>query len=227
MSVAFLTAAALWQKSAGCLHLADRAERKGSRLIRHSDLIFSAICLWALLTGIFAAPAVGAKAEPGVAVAPPGSVFAHWSYTHEQLEAMVPSARPEDVGTPEALIRALHQSVNGPKGTWNSDRFRSLCLPNALLADITKNKRGVVISNRPLASFIEDVQRLHDTTSWYEVVPAIIQVSKISKSGGGLAAIYYRSTASTTPGGRLVEDGRSVALVMYDGKRWWVVSDTW
>jgi hypothetical protein len=45
---------------------------------------------------------------------------------------MVLPARPEDVASQEAVIRALHESVCGPKGEWNSDHFRSLMLPNAI-----------------------------------------------------------------------------------------------
>jgi hypothetical protein len=180
------------------------------------------------LMGVLAVFSVAASAaEPGVAVPPPGSVFAQWSYTHEQLEAMVPKARPEDVATPEAIVRALHESLNGPKGPWNSDRFRSLCLPNALLADVTKNKQGkVVISNRPLDSFLKAVQNVHNTSGWYETVTKM-QISKTAKHGGALAAVYYHGGASTTPGGKPVEDGDAMALLMYDGKRWWVVSDAW
>jgi hypothetical protein len=194
---------------------------------------FKAVCLHqrlaALFMGVLAlSPVVANAAAPGVAVPPPGSVFAHWSYTHEQLEAMVPKAHPEDVATPEAIVKAFHESVNGPKGPWNSDRLRSLMLPNALLADVAKNEQGkVVIGNRPLDSLLKLVQDVHNTSGWYETVTKIIQVSKIAKHGGGLAVVYYHGGASTTPGGKLVEDGDSMATLMYDGIRWWVVADTW
>jgi hypothetical protein len=187
------------------------------------------IWLATFFMGVFAVASIAARAaEPGVAVPPPGSVFAKWSYTHEQLEAMVPKARPEDVATPEAIVRALHESVNGPKGPWNSDRFRSLYLPNALLADVTKNKQGAVtIGNHPLVSLLKDIQDVHDTSAWYETVTKIIQISQSEKHGGGLAVVYYHGVASTTPGGKPEEDGDSMAILMNDGKRWWVVSDTW
>jgi hypothetical protein len=181
------------------------------------------------LVGVLALfPVAAGAAESSVAVPPPGSVFAYWSYTHEQLEAMVPKSRPEDVATPEAILRALHESVNGPKGPWNSDRFRSLHLPNALLANVSKNGQGrVVISNHPLDSFLQDVQDVHNTSGWYETVTQIMKISKIAKHGGGLSAAYYHGVASTTPGGKPEEEGDAMAILMYDGKRWWVVSDTW
>ncbi|MBB5330291.1 hypothetical protein [Tunturiibacter gelidoferens] len=198
------------------------------RLYRRA-LAYRQIRFATFLMGVLAVFSVAASAaELGVAVPPPGSVFAQWSYTHEQLEAMVPRARPEDVATPEAIVRALHESVNGPKGPWNSDRFRSLYLPNALLADVTKNKQGaVMIGNHPLVSLLKDVQDVHDTSGWYETVTKIIQISKTEKHGGGLAVVYYHGVASTTPGGKAKEDGDSMAILMCDGKRWWVVSDTW
>lgn len=180
-----------------------------------------------LLLGILATlPFAVIAADSEVPVPPPGSVWAHWVHTHEELEAMVPKARPEDVATPEAIVKALHESVNGPQGPWNSDRFRSLYLPSAVMSDVTNDQGPVVISNRPMESFIKDVEDAHKTSGWYETITRM-QVIKIFKHGGGFATVYYHGTASKTPGGKLEEDGDSMAILMYDGKRWWVVSNVW
>ncbi|MCE7010238.1 hypothetical protein LWC34_46660 [Kibdelosporangium philippinense] len=151
-----------------------------------------------------------------------------WSYTHEELAAMVPTPRPEDVASPEAIVRALHESVNGPQGPWNSDRLRSLCLPNVLFAYIGQNEQGLpVVNNRPLDTFIKDVQEVHDQTGWYERITKIISVSKVDKKGGALAVVHYAGIAAKTPGGEPEEEGETQAILMHDGQRWWVVSDTW
>ena len=118
--------------------------------------------------------------------------------------------------------------MNAPKGKWNSDRFRSLYLPNTLFVNVEKNEQGTItISNNPPDSFIKAVQDVHKTSGWYETVTKIIHTSKIAKHGGGLASVYYHGVASSTPGGKPEEDGDSMALLMHDGQRWWVVSDTW
>lgn len=159
---------------------------------------------------------------------PAGSVYGPWSRTHEQLEAMVPSTRPEDVASPEAIVAALHEAVNGPRGRWSSDRLRSLCVPNVLFASVTTDERGdVVIHNRPLNDFIELVEAIHDKGGWYERVTGIISVSTVFKRGGGLAVVHYAAVGSSTPDGESEEEGETQASLMFDGTRWWVVSDTW
>lgn len=181
----------------------------------------------ACLLGSVATVCSIASADPAVATPPPGSVFAEWNYTPEELAALVPPARPEDVASPEAILSAAHESVNGPKGTWNSDRLHSLCLPNASFTEIDKDSEGrLMIRNVPLKRFLEEVQELHDTTAWYETVQKL-KVAKVFKKHGGLAAVFYHGYASDKPGGKHLEDGDSVATLLYDGKRWWIVSDSW
>lgn len=159
--------------------------------------------------------------------APAGSPFASWSYSHEQLAKMVPAPRPEDVADPAAIVRALHEAVNGPKGHWNGDRFRSLYLPNAVLTDVAKPDNGaVVIENRTLADLMKDVQDVHDKSAWYEKITKIESVEQFTKHGGRLAIVRYHGIAGESLD-KPVEDGESMALLMNDGQRWWVVTDAW
>ena len=139
---------------------------------------------------------------------------------------MVPQARPEDVATPEAIVEALHESVNGPQGPWNSDRLRSLYLPSAVMTDVTNDQGSLHIGNRSMESFIKDVEDAHKTSGWYETITKM-QVIKTFKHGGGFATVYYHGTAAKKPGGKPEEVGDSMAILVYDGRRWWVVCDVW
>jgi hypothetical protein len=131
------------------------------------------------------------------------------------------------VSSPQAVVKALDESVNGPQGPWSSSRLRSLVLPNVILAGLGPNEqRAEAISNVSLAGFIKEFQDLHERSSWYENEDKIIDVSTVHKRGGALAIVRYHSTAATTPGGTPVEDGDSMATLMWDGARWWVVADT-
>jgi hypothetical protein len=183
--------------------------------------------IWTL-TAVVAAGGASSAPPPSVPVPPSGSVFAPWTYTHDQLQALVPKARPADVSSPAAIVTALHESVNGPQGKWNSDRLRSLCLPNVLFASLGHNDQGQpTISNRPLASFIKDVQDVHDTTGCYEHVSKIIDVSTVSDKANSLAVVHYEGVGADTPDGPPTEQGETQASLMFDGQRWWVASDTW
>ncbi|MFC0429688.1 hypothetical protein [Kutzneria buriramensis] len=153
---------------------------------------------------------------------------AAWSRTNRELEEWVPKARAEDVASPEAIVTALHDSVNGPKGAWNSDRLRSLCVPNVLFACLTVNEDGeTTVNNCPLDDFIRLVEEKHAESGWYERTTEIVSVSTVAKKGGALAVVHYAGEASSTPDGMLEEQGETQAILMHDGVRWWVVADTW
>ncbi|MEU4674296.1 hypothetical protein AB0F91_41630 [Amycolatopsis sp. NPDC023774] len=163
-----------------------------------------------------------------VAVPPPGSVWASWTHSPDELADLVPKARPSDVSSPRAIVTALHESLNGPQGKWNSDRLRSLVVPNVVFMSLGQSDAGATtISNNSLADFLQAVQDVHNQSGWYEYVTKVIDVSTVAKKGGELAIVHYAGTASTTPHGKPVEQGESQASLLFDGTRWWVVSDTW
>ncbi|QRP47093.1 hypothetical protein [Amycolatopsis sp. FDAARGOS 1241] len=169
-----------------------------------------------------------ATQAPDIPVPPPGSVYASWTHTHDELAALAPKPRPSDVSSPRAIVTALHESLNGPRGKWNSDRLRSLVVPNAVFMSLGQPDAGATtISNNSLPDFLKAVQDVHDQSGWYEYVTKIIDVSTVAKKGGALGIVHYAGIASTTPGGKPVEQGESQASLMFDGVRWWVVSDNW
>ena len=83
------------------------------------------------------------------------------------------------------------------------------------------------IRNTPLDTFIDLVQSAHEKGGWYERITRIISVSTLYKRGGSLAVVHYAGVGSSTPEGEPEEEGETQASLMFDGGRWWVVSDTW
>ncbi|WP_326566167.1 hypothetical protein VSH64_30360 [Amycolatopsis rhabdoformis] len=165
---------------------------------------------------------------PPVAVPPPGSVYASWTHSHGELVGLAPKARPSDVSSPQAIVSALHEALDGPQGKWNPDRLRSLVVPNAVFMALDLDATGATtVSNNSLVDFLQAVQDVHSQSGWYERVTKIIDVSTVAKKGGKLAVVHYTGVATTTPGGEPVAQGDSQASLMFDGARWWVVSDTW
>lgn len=157
--------------------------------------------------------------------APTTPDFTTWTFTQAQLAAKAPAPRPEDVSSPEAIVKALHDSVSGPQGKWDSARFRSLLLPNALLTNVGPNADGQqAISNVSVADFMKEVQQVHDEGGWFENVDTIINVTTVNKNGGAIASVDYHGTASTTPGGPVVEQGENIETLLWDGARWWVLA---
>lgn len=171
----------------------------------------------------------GASASAATPPGPQNRAYGAWSSMHQQLAAMVPPARPADVASPEAIVATLHASISGPQGPWNSDRLRSLCLPNVVQVEVAPNEQGALaITNHPLDTFVQEVQQVHDTTGWYEYVTKVVNEQTQPRGGGGaLAVIDYSGYVSTTPHGKPIQTGTSQASLVYDGARWWVAADTW
>ncbi len=151
------------------------------------------------------------------------------AYSDKELEKLVPAARPEDVSSPEAIIRALHDSVSGPKGEWSPDRFRSLFIPDAYFGYDDLGEDGVVrISTITLNDLVKEVQRLHRQTSWYEKIVDVPTVIRIRRNKQViLATLSATGVEGTQPVLDNAEQKTSTNILMYTGTRWWIVSHVW
>jgi hypothetical protein len=167
------------------------------------------------------------KTLPASSTPAPGSAFGTWTYNHPQLAAMVPEAISADVNSPKAIVKALHDSLDGPQGPWDSNRFRSLFLPNAQITSVGPNEQGEqAISNESMTDFINQVQDVHHKSGYYDKVIKFNNISVVTKNGGKLATVDYEGGASTTPNGALTESGEDQATLMFDGTRWFVLAAT-
>jgi hypothetical protein len=142
------------------------------------------------------------------------------SYTAPEMASLTPTARPGDVSSPEALLAALHDSVSGPAGPVDWERYRSLFLPAARTVNLRIDAQGVkrtVITTVDEEIATDGVQR--EKVAWYEV----ILVSHIEKFDNIAFAI-------DSSDGRMSRDGKSLGRaittteMLYDGKRWWIAS---
>jgi hypothetical protein len=151
------------------------------------------------------------------------------SYTEQELERMVPPARPEDVSTPEAAIRALHEAVSGPRGDWNPDRLRSLVLPSVMFTYNDVGDDGVTrISTVTLDDCIREFKKIHQRTAWYEKVVDIPVLARIQRNAQvTLATLSARGIEGTQPIPDESDMTTATTTFIYIGKRWWIVSHTW
>src|SRR5215470_14405094 len=58
------------------------------------------------------------------------------------LAAKIPAPKPDDVKSIDAILRAAYDSISGPAGTRDWDRFRSLFLPQARFTQVGKGPDG-------------------------------------------------------------------------------------
>ena len=201
---------------------AINSKSKTLRISSLSKILFRPIVLATAILGcgLFA----GAQKHQDLGNRNPGSI----GFTEEELEKSVPPARPEDVASPEAIVRALHDSVSGPKGDWKSDRFRSLCLPNVFFANMERNEEGApLFASISMDNIVKIFTKVHHESGWYEGVGEMSTVKIVKADGYSLASVTYIAGEGKDPNHKMAEKPNTITDVMYIGKRWWVVSHYW
>jgi hypothetical protein len=144
-------------------------------------------------------------------------------YTASELAKAAPVARSSDVSSPEALLSALHDSVSGPAGPVDWNRFRSLFLPSARLGSSTTDSKGVArITLASPEELIKSGASERERVPWYEV----ILVKRIQRFDN-IAVAYYSHDNRSSPDGGVVQQSVNVCEMLYDGTRWWILSDIW
>ena len=146
--------------------------------------------------------------------------------THAQAS---PAAKPEDVASPEAIVRVAYETVSrGPGAPFQWDRFRSLFLPGARLIPNTEQTRGE-FTTHTVESFITWIDN-----SWKPVLGtpndrgfAESGVSNTIEQYGDIAHVlssYEKHIwGDTQVRGRGIN---SFQLVRKDS-RWWITSLIW
>jgi hypothetical protein len=139
------------------------------------------------------------------------------------------AAKPSDVGTPDAVVRALYETVSrAPGQPFQWDRMRSLFLPGALMIPNTEQTRGT-FTTHTVESFISWIDQ-----GWRTVIGtpndrgfAESHVAGITEQYGDIAHVmstYQKHRWNdTTVLGRGIN---SIQMVKKDG-RWWVTSIIW
>jgi len=141
-----------------------------------------------------------------------------------------PAARPGDVESPDAVVRALYETVSrAPGQPFQWDRMRTLFLPGALMIPNTEQTRGT-FTPHTVESFITWIDE-----SWKRIgigSPndrgfAESHVAGVTEQYGDIA--HVMSTYEKHRWGDTTVVGRginSIQLVKKD-KRWWVTSIIW
>jgi len=167
----------------------------------------------------------GARAEPdqtGAAVAKVEAV-ADPAVEVARLEASVPPAKPEDVRSVDAIMVAIYESISGPAGNKDMDRFRSLMLPKGRLTESMVDEHGqTAIQQWSVDEFIADTQPIFTKQPFYETA----LVNKVQRYGN-IAEVFSSYASRSSPGGKPFQRGINSMQLIYDGKRWWVLSILW
>ena len=166
----------------------------------------------AILAAAAVAAAMPAAAQPQPAPPPRPSPFV--VATQNPV-----TANPADVGSIDAIVRALYDVISGPAGQrrdWN--RMRSLFTSNARL--MPNGPRG--LRSGSVEDYITASGELLERDGFFER-----EISRRTEQYGDIAHIFSTYDSRHTADGEVFARGiNSIQLVRSQG-RWWVVSIMW
>jgi hypothetical protein len=131
--------------------------------------------------------------------------------------------RPEDVSSPDAIIKAMYETISGPAGKRNWHREKSLFLEGARLIPIGKrvHKDGE-LQIMSIDEWIEDAKDYLAENDFYEVEI----MRQISRYGNIVQAFSTYETRNGTDSAPFARGINSIQLLKKDG-RWWIVTVMW
>jgi hypothetical protein len=136
-----------------------------------------------------------------------------------------PAARPEDVSSVDAIVKALYASISGAAGEkrdWN--RFHSLFYPGARLIP-SGPRQGGGFGARVItpAEYVERSGAMLERDGFYEQ-----EIKRVTEQFGNVVHTFstYESRRALSDPTPFMRGINSIQL-FNDGTRWWVLSIFW
>lgn len=133
------------------------------------------------------------------------------------------AARPEDVASPSAVVRASYVAISGPPGQLlNLDRFRSLFLPQAQLVSVNLKDGQGVARAMTLQEFTDMVTSRIGKEGHIEH-----EIAQRVDVYGNIANVWSSYESRKTVNDPQVTRGINSIQLVNDGKRWWISGAQW
>ena len=133
------------------------------------------------------------------------------------------SLQNEHTSTGAARLLESIKATPGPAGNKDMGRFRSLMLPKGRLTESMVDEHGqTTIQQWSVDEFIADTQPIFTKQPFYETA----LVNKVQRYGN-IAQVFSSYASRSAPDGKPFQRGINSMQLMYDGKRWWVLSILW
>ena len=134
-----------------------------------------------------------------------------------------PTARPEDVASADAIIRAMYDAISGPRGGRDWDRIRSLYMPGARLIPTglrPNGESGVRVLD--IQGWIEGARALFAENDFYEV-----EIARHTDRFGKMAQVFSTYEGRWQETGPAFMTGINGIQLLEKNDRWWIVSVFW
>ncbi len=142
----------------------------------------------------------------------------------QQSSPAASAANPADVGSEEAIVRALYDVISGPAGApRNWDRMRSLFHPEARLIPVVRAESGYGLRVMTLADWIAGAEPYFKREGFFER-----ELAHRSERFGQMVHRFstYDSRRAASDTLAFARGINSIQL-FHDGTRWWVMNILW
>lgn len=137
--------------------------------------------------------------------------------------AAASQAKPEDVQSVDAIIKALYDVISGPAGPRDWSRFQSLFIPEARLTATAKRPDGTYLYRSMTArEYQERAGAAFAKEGFFET-----GIHNTVEQFGLVAQVFSTYESRHEKVGQPFARGINSIQLLNDGKRWWVVSILW
>lgn len=135
-----------------------------------------------------------------------------------------PAADPGDVGSPDAIVAALYESISGAAGEERDwDRLRSLFTPDGRLIPSGRRPDGTAGHQvLDVEEYIDGASRAFAENGFYEK-----EIHAVTERFGDIAHVFSTYESRRTPDAEPFQRGINSIQLWHDGERWWVVDILW
>jgi hypothetical protein len=131
--------------------------------------------------------------------------------------------RPGDVDSPDAIIKAMYETLSGPAGDRNWQRLRSLFMEGAPLIPIAKPLQGGgEFKALSVDEWITDARDYLAENPFYEQ-----EIMRKTFRFGDMLAAFSTYEARHEPDQTPIARGINSIQLLHHERRWWVVSLMW
>ena len=131
--------------------------------------------------------------------------------------------RPEDVESPDAIIKAVYDIISGPAGERNWPRLRTLYIEGARLIPTGKRMHddgGFQVLS--VDEWIADASGFLNENDFWEK-----EIMRHSDQFGNMIHAFSTSEARDREDGQPIARGINSIQLLYKDKRWWIVTVMW
>jgi hypothetical protein len=136
--------------------------------------------------------------------------------------AAISSPNPAEVATPEAIVETLYKVISGPAGPRDWPKLRGLTVPGASFIVAGARDGAAKVRMLSVEDYVATAGKAMATQGFYEhgVIGEVWRYAHI-------AAVTSPYASRHAPGDTPFARGINHVQLLYDGKRWWVVSIYW